>query len=210
MNHPALKGEVSINKMLKLTNPRLRRFNVVVNSFDSCIANTSKKFSRAPEMSFSEMPSKPRVFFEKLKGTVAFKQLKGFADAHSWGKLNKQVDMINSDVQLIDFAFPSISHLPQEELTIHPQAIELEGIFSIFNFPGKMESTLSEAMLPRFQIHFSSPETLIRNKVLTSSSFSSEGLVSSPSFFNNSQELNFMGHGDSSPSLKARVSSPLM
>ena len=90
MNNPALKREVSLTKkMLKLTNPRLRRFNVVVNSFDSCVSDTSKEFSRAPKVSFSKMVSQPRMFFEKFKGAVSFKQLKSHTNTHSRRHLNK-------------------------------------------------------------------------------------------------------------------------
>ena len=73
-----------------------------------------------------------------------------------------------------------------------------------------MESILSKAMFSGFQIHFSSPETLIRNKVLTSSDFNFMEPSISASITNNSQELNFIEDGDSSPSLKAWVSSPWM
>jgi len=196
--------------MLTSTNPGLRRFDVVVNSLHSCVSDATKEFSRTPEVSFSKMPSEPRMFFEKTKGCITFKQLKRFADTHCRRELNKEMDMVNSDVKFVNPAFPSISNLPDKELAIHPQSVKLERVFSIFNFPDKMESILSKAVFSGFQIHFSSPETLIRNKVLTISDFSSEGLVSSPSFINNSQELNLTEHGDSSPNLKVRVSSPLM
>ena len=90
MNNPVLKHEVSITKkMLTSTNPRLRGLDIVSNSFTSCVSDTSKKFSRAPEMSFSKMVSQPRMFFEKLKGAVSFKQLKSLANTHNRGHLNK-------------------------------------------------------------------------------------------------------------------------
>ena len=202
MNNPALKREVSTNKMIKLTNPRLRRSNVMINSIYSCVSNTPEEFSWTPEMSFSEILSNPRMFFKKTKGTVTFKQLKSFANTHSWGELNKQVDMINSNIELINLKPSSISYLPQEKLTIHSEPIKLERVSCIFNFPHEVESILSEAMLPRFQIHFLSPE-YSSNYI----QFNSGGLVSRPSDSNHSEELNFED-GDSSPSLKTWVSSP--
>ncbi len=204
MNHPALKREVSRNKMLKLTNPRLRRSNIVLNSFGSCVSNTPKEFSRTPEMPVSKMVSEPRMFFHQTEGTVTLKQLQSFADAHGWRQFNKQMDMVNSDVELIDFTLLPVSNLPQEKLTIHPQAVKLEGVFGVFNFPDKMESILSEAMLPRFQIHFSSPSIAHANF-----SFNSGGLVSRPPNTKNFKELNFED-GDSSQNLKVWVSSPWM
>ena len=192
--------------MLISTNPRLRRLDVVVNSFNSGITNTPKEFSRTPEMSFSKISSKPGMFFEKTEGTVSFKQLKGLTNTHCSGKLSKKMDMVSSDMQFIDFAFLPVSNLPDKELTIHSESIKLEGVSCVFNFPDKMEGILSKAMLSGFQIHFSSPEHSY-NYV---HQFISGGLVSRPSDSNHLTELNLMEHGDSSPNLKVRVSSPLM
>jgi len=195
MNDPALKGEVSITKkMLKLTNPRLRRNNIMLNSFGSCVSNAPKEFSRTPEVSFSKVISQPRMFLEKLKGAISFKQLKSHTNTHGRGHLNKQVDMINTNVKFINLKPFSVSHLPQEKFTIHSKPVKLKGVFGIFNFPDKMESILSEAMLPRFQIHFLSPEHS-SNYV---HQFISGGLVSRPSVTNQLTELNLMEDGDSS------------
>jgi len=189
--------------MLKLTNPRLRRLNVVVNSFHSGVSNTSEKFSRTPEVSFSEIVSKPRMFFEKLIRAITLKQLQGFANRNSWRKFNKQVDVVCPNIEFINLKSSSISNLSQEEFTIHPQPIKLEGISCIFNFPYKVEGILPEAMLPRFQIHFNSPEY---------SSNYIQFIFEEPSisaFPNNSEEkLNLMENGDSSQNLKVWVPSP--
>ena len=209
MNNPALKREVSINKMLTLTNPRLRRFDVVVNSFGSCVADAPKEFSRTPEMSISEMSSEPGVFFEKAKSRIPLKQLQSFRNTHRRRKFDEQVNVVNSDMQFIDFASLSVSNLSQEKLTIHPQAVKLEGVFGIFNFPDKMESILSKAMLPRFQIHFLSPKSATRKRAHANLTFNSGGLVSRPSDTNHLEILNFED-GDSSPNLKIWVSSPWM
>ena len=194
--------------MLKLTNPRLRRSNVVLNSFGSCIPNTPKEFSWTPEMSMSEMVSQPGVLLHQLEGAITFEQLQSFANADSNWHLNEEMDMINSDVEFIDFESLPVSNLPQEKLTIHSKPIELKGIFSIFNFPNKMESILSEAMLPRFQIHFLSPKSA-GDKAHANLTFNSGGLVSRPSDTNHLEILNFED-GDSSQNLKVWVSSPWM
>ncbi len=209
MNHPALKGEVSMDKkMLSKINPRLRRLNEVVNSFGSCIANTPKEFSRAPEMSFSKVIPQPGMFFEKFKGAVAFKQLKSQTNTHRRRHLNKQMDVVDTDVKFINFEPFSVSHFPQEEFTIHPESIELKGVFGIFNFPDKMESILSEAMFSGFQIHFLSPKSATRKRAHANFVFSFEepSIQALPN--SQIQELNIVEHGDSSPSLKTWVSSP--
>ena len=209
MNYPTLKGEVSrIKKMLKLTNPRLRRSNVVLNSFSSCISNTPKEFSWTPEMSSSKMVSQPRMFLHQTEGTVSFEQLKSLADTHSDWHLNEEMDMINSDVEFINFEPLPVSNLPKKKFTIHSKSVELKGVFGIFNFPDKMESILSEAMFSGFQIHFLSPKPA-GNKAHANLTFISEGLVSRPSDTNHSEILNFED-GDSSQNLKVWVSSPWM
>src|SRR3989304_8476290 len=100
MNHPALKGEVSINKMQQLQrNPRLRRSYVVSDSLAGCIADAPEEFSRTPEMSFFEIVSQPGMLLQQAESAVAFEQLKSLADAHRDGHFNKQMDVVNSDVK---------------------------------------------------------------------------------------------------------------
>jgi hypothetical protein len=188
----------------KLTNPRLRRLNVMVNSVNSRVPDTTKEFSRTPEVSFPKVSSKPRMFLKKFVSTVTFKQLKSKANAHSGGHLNKQVNMISPNVEFINLEPFSVSNLPNEKLTIHPQPIKLEGVSCVFNFPHEVEGVLSEAMLPRFQIHINSPE-YSSNYIQV---FISGGLESRPSDTNQLKELNLMEDGDSSPNLKVWVSSP--
>ena len=72
MNNPALKGEVSINKMQSQIKPRLRRSNVVLNSITSCVSDATEELTRTPEMSSSEIVSEPGMFMQKFKGRVSF------------------------------------------------------------------------------------------------------------------------------------------
>ena len=209
MNHPALKGEVSINKMQQLQrNPRLRRSYVVSDSLAGCIADAPEEFSRTPEMSISEMSSEPGVFFEKAKSRITLKQLQSFRNTHRRRKFDEQMNVVNSDMQFIDFASLSVSNLSQEKLTIHPQAVKLEGVFGIFNFPDKMESILSEAVLSGFQIHFLSPKLTRRAHANLNVYFEEPSIRALPN--SQTKELNLLEDGDSSPNLKVWVSSPLM
>jgi len=194
--------------MLKLTNPRLRRSNVVLDSFGGCVADAAEEFSRTPEMSVSKMVFQPGMFFEKFKGTITFKQLDGFADAHRRRKFNKQMDMVNSDVKFVNFESSSVSNLSEEKLTIHLEPVELKGVFGIFNFPDKMESILSEAVFSGFQIHFLSPKSATRNKAHANFVLFQEPSISAHPI-KKSEELNFED-GDSSQNLKVWVSSPWM
>ena len=203
MKHPALKGEVSINKMLTQISPRLRRSNVVSNSFGGCVSDAAKEFSRTPEVSFSEIVSQPGMLLQQAERTVTFENLEGFANRHGGWHLNKQVDMVNSDVKLIDFTPFTISNFSDEVFAIHPNAIKLHRVHRILAFPHEVESILSKAMLSGFQIHFSSPIAHANIGLI------SGGLGSNPSLSRIHNKLNLEG-GNSSLGLKAEVSLPRM
>jgi len=155
-------------------------------------------------MSFSEIVSEPRMLLQQTESAVTFEQLKSLTNTHRGGHINKQMDMVNSDVKFIDFASFTISDFPDEVLTIHPDTIELHRVHGVFAFPDKVEGILSEGMLGAFQIHFISPEhssNYIR--------FNSRGLGTNPSLANHFKELN-IGGGNSSIGLKTEVPLPLM
>ena len=196
--------------MLKLTNPRLRRSNVMLNSFGSCISDAAKEFSWTPEMSIFKMVSQPGMFLHQTEGAVSFKQLQSFADTHSDWHLNEEMDMVNSDMEFINFEPFSVSNLPEKEFTIHSQPVKFEGVFGIFNFPDKMESILSETVFSRFQIHFLSPKSATRDKAHANLNvyFEESSISTLPNI--QTEELNLMGNGDSSQNLKVWVSSPQM
>jgi hypothetical protein len=181
----------------------------MLNSFSSCITNAAKKFPRTPEMSMPEMISKPRMLLHQTESTVTFKQLQSFANTHSRWKFNKQMNVVDGNVKLVDFTVLSVSNFPKEEFTIHPKSVKLKRILSIFNFPDKMEGILSKAVFSGFQIHFLSPKSATRDKAHANLMVYFE--EPSISAFPNSQteELN-LEDGDSSPSLKTWVSSPWM
>ena len=209
MNYPALKGEVSITKMLSQIDPRLRRTDVVFNSFTSCISNTSKELSWAPEMSFPEILSQPVMPFQKFKGGIALKQLECPANAYGCWHLNKDMHVVDSNVQLIDSKSVSLCSFTDEKLTINPYASELERVPSILRLPHEVESILPEGMFSASQIHFFAPTNLTKNPAHAKfGKFSSRGAVA-PLHINNSKELN-VGDGNSSLGLKAEVSLPLM
>jgi len=210
MNYPALKGEVSLNKkMLMQISPRLGRFNVVGNSFTSCISNTPKEFSWAPEMSFSKITPQPRMLMQEFESRITLEQLQSFTNRHCNWHLNKQVDVVNSNMQLINFEAMPVSSLPDKEFAIHPNSIKLHGVSGIFALPNKVESILPEAMFKTFQIHFFTPK-LTRNIIAHANFLFNSGAQQSLSNIQNSKELNLVEEGNSSLCLKAEVSLPLM
>ena len=150
--------------MLRQISPRLGRRNVMLNSFAGSISNTSEEFSWTPEMSISEIISQPRMFAQKFKGGISFKQLKCTADRHCWRQLNKQMDMVNSNMQLIDVAAMTIGCFSDKTFTINFNSKKFERIPSIFGLPNKMECVLPEGMTKGLQIHFFPPESAVRNK----------------------------------------------
>ncbi|VVB79064.1 Uncharacterised protein [uncultured archaeon] len=196
--------------MLNTINPRLRRTDVMLNGIHSCISNTSEEFSWTPEMSMPKMVSQPWMLLQKSKGTVTFKQLKSSTNTHSCWHFNKQMDMINTDMQFINFEPMFFSSFSDKSFTIYQNTEKLEGVHCILRFPDKMESILSEGMFKSLQVHFFAPQTVIRNNVLTMFDFNlvQEGGLN-PSWTTNSQELN-LAEGNSSLCLKAEVSLPWM
>ena len=149
--------------MLKLTKPRLRRFNIVSNSFTSCISNAPKEFSWTPEVSFSEIISQPRMFLQKFEGAISLEQLQGSADTHCSRHFNKQMDMVNSNMQFINFETMPVSCLPNKKLTIHSNSIKFHRVFGILALPNKMEGILPECMFSTCQIHFFTPKVAQEN-----------------------------------------------
>ena len=190
--------------MLGKIAPRLRRIDVVVNSFSSCVSNASEEFAWTPEMSFSKILSQPGMLSHKLERRVSFKQLQSFADRDSCWQFNKQVDMVDSNMKLVDFTPMLDSNFCDESLDINSDSIKFKGVPSILGFPHKVEGILPESVFERFQFHFLAPQTFIRNKVLTMFvQFNSRGLTSSPIFTNNSQKLNLTEMG-SPPMLESK------
>jgi len=177
------------------------------NSFTRSISNAAKEFSRAPEVSFSEMVSKPGMFFEKFKGAVSFEQLQGFADAHCSWHLDEQMNMVDSNMEFVNFKSMSLSNFKEESFAIYPNSIKLHRVFGVFGFPYKVEGILSEGMFSTSQIHFLSPK-LAGDKAHANFVFNSRGLGSNPNLFNNQKELNLMGTAIPLSASKAEVPLP--
>jgi len=190
--------------MLTKISPRLGRFNIVSNSFAGCVANTPKEFSRTPEVSSLENFPQPRMFLQEFVSRITFEQLQSSANTHCGWHLNKQVDVVNSNMQLINFESVLVSCLPDKKFTIHSNPIKLHGEVGVFTFPDKMESILSEGMFKTFQFHFISPQNIAHAK---SVNLVQRAATSSRDI----QEFKFYKEdGNSSLGLKAEVSLPLM
>jgi len=196
--------------MLTQIKPRLRRTNIVVNSFHSCIPNTSEEFSRTPEMSFSKIISQPGMLLQNSKSRIPFEQLQCPTDRHCRRQFNKQMDMVDSDMKLIDFTSMFFCDLSQKNFTINFNSNKFERIPSIFGFPHEVESVLPEGMTKGLQIHFFPPESARGNIAHANSKLvCREGNIS-PLCNNHLFQEYKMGDGDSSLCLKAEVSSPFM
>jgi len=140
-------------------------------------------------MPCSEISSQPGMLMQKFEGRITLEQLQSPANTHCGWHLNKQMDVVNGNMQFINFESVSVCNLSDEKFTIHPDSIKLHGVSGIFALPNKMEGILPKRMLSTFQIHFISPQNIAHAK--------SDNLVSgaqqSLSYFNRNQKLNFTG-----------------
>ena len=196
--------------MLRQISPRLGRVDVMLNSFGSCISNAAKEFSWTPEMPVGKVIPQPRMLLHQFESTVPFKQIQCFADRHCWRQFNKQVDMVNSDVKLVNFTSMLDCNLSNKSFAINFQPIKLEWVHSIFNFPYEMECILPEGMFKTFQIHFFAPNLAENLTAHAKFVYLVHGDRNNPLDINKSQELNLVEEGNSSLGLKAEVSLPLM
>ena len=196
--------------MLGKIDPRLRRSDVVVNSFSSCISNASEELSRAPEMPFSEIFSQPRMLPHKFERTVSLKELQSFTNTHCWRQFNKQVDMVDSDVKFVDFTSMFNCNFCDESLDINSNPIEFHRISGVFRFPHKVEGILPEGMFKTFQFHFFAPPNRASKKAHANLvNLFQEGSIYPP-YVNNLTELNLLEVG-SPPQLKSKgIRAPIM
>ena len=165
----------------------------MLNSFGSCISDAPEEFSRAPEMSFCKIISEPRMFLHEFKRTVALEQLKGFADRHCWRQFNKQMYVIDSDVNFINFTSVFDCDFMDKSLAINSNSEKFEGVHCIFGLPHEVESILPEGMTERLKIHFFAPELVTRNIAHANSNL----VFKEPNIWalsiNHLQELNITG-----------------
>ncbi len=184
--------------MLGKVGPRLRRADVMLDSFGSCIPNASEEFTRAPEMSFSKIFSQPRVLLHKFERRIPFKQLQSFTNTHSCWQFNKQMDMVDSNVQFVNFAPMSNSNLCNKPLAIDFDPIKFKWVPSILGFPHEVECILPEGVFKTYQFHFVAPKVKASKKAHANF----VNLFQEPStpalHINKFQELNVNGGGLSS------------
>ena len=131
------------------------------------------------------------MLMQKFEGTITLKQLQGSANTHCSWHFKKQVDVVNSNMQFINFESMSISCLPNKKLAIHSNPIKFHGVSGILALPDKVEGILPEAMFKTFQIHFFPPKLAQENVAHANFNLVS-GAQQSLSNINRFQELNLL------------------
>ena len=149
------------------------------------------------------------MFLHQSESRISFEQLQGFADRHCWGQFNKQVDVVNSNMQFVNLTSMPYCNFTQKSLAINFHSEKFKWVPSILGFPDKMESILSEGMFKTFQIHFFAPKSAQENIAHANFVYLVHGDRNNPPDINKHQELN-IEDGNSSIGLKAEVSLPLM
>jgi len=161
----------------------------MLNSLSSCIPNAAKESSWTPEVSMRKPFSQPGMLLHQLESRIPLKQIECLTDRHCWGQFNKQVDVVNSDMKLVNLTPMLDCNFSDKSLAINLQPIKLEGVHSVFNFPDKMKSILSNCMFEMFQIHFISPQNIAHAKSVSLV----HGDSNNPPDINKLQELNIGG-----------------
>ena len=103
----------------------------------------TEKLTRTPKMSFSKMLTQPRMLTKKLVGTTTFKQLKGFANAHSRPYLNKHVNMVWLNLKFVNFHVPLLSGFAKKLFAMFSNDLKFKWIFRVFRLPHKVVRVLS-------------------------------------------------------------------
>jgi len=161
-------------------------------------------------MSLPEIVSQPKMFMQQFVGGKAFEQLQCSTDTHGCRHLNEQMDMVNGNMQFIDFKSMSFSNFSDESFAVNSDSIKFHRVFSILRLPNKMESILPESMLCTSQIHFLPPSKPTRNQAPANfENLLARGSLSEPLHIDILTELN-IGGGNSSLGFKAEVSLPHM
>jgi len=181
----------------------LRRSDVMLNSFGSCISDAPKESTFAPEMPFSEIISQPRMLLQEFESRVPFEKLQCFTNRHCWRQFNKQMDVVNSDMKFIDFTSMSDCNFVDESFAINSDSKKFKWVPSILGFPDKMLSILPNCMFEMFQIHFFPPK--LKQENIAHANF--VYLFQEPNIralhINNLTKLNFMEKG-SPPKLESK------
>lgn len=167
MNLPALKDGVSKRKNKMLTPKSIGTRNVVFNSITSNITNTPKEFTWTPKMSSSKMSSQPRMLFKDSISRVSLKKLESLRNTHHMRYFNKQMYMIWLNTQLINLKTMFFSNFPNYFLTESSKFFKLKRVLSIFRFPNKVESILSNCMSKFVKFHFFSSYAKFKNRAHT-------------------------------------------
>ena len=144
-------------------------------------------------MPLCEIIPQPRMLMQKLECTVSLKQLQSSANTYGGGHFNKQMDVVNGNMQFINFKSMPVSCLPNKKFTIHSNPIKLHGVSGILTLPDKVEGILPKCMFSTCQIHFFSPDSA-ENFTAHAKSISlvHEGSIN-PRDIQVFQELNFNG-----------------
>ena len=132
----------------------LRLRNVVLNSFTSNVSNAPKEFSWTPKMSFSEMPSQPRMLFKNSISAYLLKQLQGFTHTHRMRNLYKQMYMVGLYIKFINLKLVLRRNFSQYLFAKDFKLFKFKRILSVFAFSHKVKCILSDSMPKIADFHF--------------------------------------------------------
>ncbi len=106
----------------------------------------TKKLTRTPKMPFSKMLTQPRMLPKKFVGTTSFKQLKSLGNTHSGSYLDKQMDMVRLDLELVDFHVPLLGNFSQKLFAMLSNCLKPKWVSRVLGLPHKMVSVLTDTV----------------------------------------------------------------
>ena len=103
------------------------------------VADAPAKLARGPKTAFSEYCSEPWECSKQLPGRPAFEEAEGFRDTHAERKGNKKMNMVSTDVHLVNDDFVLRCSFNQGCFNQPPHRHIADNRFPVFGAPLKVE-----------------------------------------------------------------------
>ncbi len=145
---------ISGKLIIRQTPASLAARNVALDNIPTYVAYGAKKFSSTPKP--GHVFGQVREVSSQNTRRNSLKKLQSLANRHTRRTLNKQMDMIRQDLQLVNHKTIPNSHKAQSAFTNLPEVKVFEQRPRLVRLPNQMVSILTNRMLKtsQIQLHF--------------------------------------------------------